>query len=105
VVSQATSGEDEEVRHSGFTEPVERLQDMVFGCAYARLGNFHLARDASQDAFMAAYRDLRSLNNPQAFAGWLMRIVVGRCDGIIRTRRVKVRPLDEVDQTSILGDI
>lgn len=55
LVSQAADRTDEAVRHRGFTALVERFQDMVFGCAYARLRDFHLAQDASQESFLVAY--------------------------------------------------
>ena len=39
-------------------EIVERFQDMAYGYAYSVLGDFHLAEDAAQEAFIEAYRCL-----------------------------------------------
>ena len=75
-------------RLEAFGEIVRRFQDMVYGCAYARLGDFHLAEDAAQEAFLAAYRELPNLREPRAFAGWLRRIVLSRCGRLTRRRRV-----------------
>jgi len=70
-----------------FGEVIGRFQDMAFGCAYAILGDFHLAEDAAQEAFLQAYRSLAGLKDLARFPRWLRRIVVGACDRIIRSRR------------------
>ncbi len=44
---------------------------MAYSCAYAVIGDFQLAQDAVQEAFITAYRDLDKLQKPNAFAGWL----------------------------------
>lgn len=66
---------------------VQRFQDMAVGYGYARLGDLQLAEDAAQEAFIAAYFELPSLHEPQAFAGWFRRIVVKQIDRIRRKRR------------------
>ena len=48
---------------------VRRFQDMAYGFAYSYLGDFHLAQDASHEAFVEAYRDLAKLREPAAFPG------------------------------------
>ena len=39
----------------GFAVLVERFQDMAVGYSYSILGDFHLAEDAAQEAFLEAY--------------------------------------------------
>jgi hypothetical protein len=41
-----------------YGEIVRRFQDMACGYAYALLGDFHLAQDAAQEAFVQGYRSL-----------------------------------------------
>ena len=53
---------------------VQRFQDMAVGYAYAILGDFHLAQDAAQEAFIEAYRDLARVYGAAAFPTWLRRI-------------------------------
>lgn len=77
-----------------FGEIVLRFQDMAYGCAQATLGDFHLAQDAAQDAFVEAYRSLPNLANPKAFPGWFRRIVVGKCSRISRKRKLPETPLE-----------
>ena len=49
---------------------------MAFACAYAAPCDFHLAEDAAQGAFVTAWRKLTQLREPEAFPGWLRRIVL-----------------------------
>src|SRR6185503_14607955 len=74
--------------HPEAYEPiVRRFQDMAVGYGYARLGDLQLAEDAAQEAFIAAYFDLASLHDPQAFPGWFRRIVIKQIDRVRRKRR------------------
>ena len=76
LVGEVAGAESADGRLAAFAEIVRRYQDMAYGCAYAILGDFHLAEDASQEAFVAAYRELPNLREPKAFAGWLRRPVL-----------------------------
>ncbi|MEW6751989.1 MAG: sigma-70 family RNA polymerase sigma factor [Candidatus Latescibacterota bacterium] len=73
---------------------VGRFQRMAYGYAYAMLGDFHLAQDAAQEAFVEAYRCLPGLREPLGFAAWLRRIVHKHCDRLTRRRRVEAVPLE-----------
>ncbi len=77
-----------------FAEIVRRFQDMGYGCAYAVLGDFHLAEDATQEAFIEAYRDLPKLRCAVAFPGWFRRVVHYRCSRVTRARRLPTVPLE-----------
>ena len=74
---------------------VQRFQHMACAYAYSVLGDFHLAEDAAQEAFVDAYRLLGELREPEAFPGWFRRIVYKHCDRLTRRRRSQV-PLDAV---------
>jgi RNA polymerase sigma-70 factor (ECF subfamily) len=80
-------------RQAAFSVLVERFQDGAFRYACALLGDSQLARDATQEAFIAAYGSLSQLRAPDAFSGWLRRIVRTYC---VRLRRgeVDVAPLE-----------
>jgi len=79
LVLRAQQGDRE-----AFTALVRRYERMTHACAYAVLGDFHLAQDAAQDAFIAAYSGLASLREPAAFPGWLR--------GITRYQALRLRP-------------
>lgn len=73
---------------------VRRFQDMAVGYAASILGDFHLAEDAAQEAFLEVWRDLAQLREPAAFAGWLRKIVFKQCDRITRGKRVATVPME-----------
>ena len=60
------------------------------------------ARDAVQEAFTKAWRDLRSLRDPDQFDAWLHRLLVHACYDELRRRRsrpieVEITPIHDVD--------
>ncbi len=93
-----------------FSGIVRRFQDMAYGYAYSILGDFHLAQDIAQEAFIEVYCQLSKLREPEAFPGWLRRIVFKHCDRIIRRRSVETVSLDvaagiaidEVDPSDVI---
>ena len=89
LVQEACSGDLE-----AFGQLVRRFQDMAYGYAYSILGDFHLAQDAAQEALVEAYRQLPNLRTPEAFPGWLRRIVLKYCDRLTRRKRIGTVPLD-----------
>lgn len=58
-----------------FAELVLRHQRKALAVSYRLLGNTHDAAEVTQDAFLKAFNNLRSLESPDRFAGWLLRIV------------------------------
>ena len=62
--------------------------------ATAILGDYHLAEDAAQEAFVDAYRELRSLREPAAFGSWLRTIVFKHCDRMTRRKRPALSGLE-----------
>jgi RNA polymerase sigma factor (sigma-70 family) len=87
-------------RRDAFGKLVVRFQDMAYGYAYAILGDAHLAQDAAQEAFIAAYQNLDQLREPKAFPGWLRRIVFTRCNRLTRSRRAQEQSLETVPHLS-----
>jgi RNA polymerase sigma factor (sigma-70 family) len=75
-----------------YGEVVRRFQRMAVAYAYGVLGDFHLAEDAAQEAFVEAYGRLGELRVRNAFASWLRRIVYKHCDREIRKRRPSAMP-------------
>ena len=57
---------------------VEQFRDMACGYAYSILGDFHLAEDVAQEAFVVAIERIEECREPERFAGWLMTIVRNR---------------------------
>jgi RNA polymerase sigma factor (sigma-70 family) len=92
LVSRIQKGDAE-----AFSELVAAFQDMAVGYAYSLLGDFHLAEDAAQEAFLDAYRHLGELQEPLAFPRWLKRIVFKHCDRRTRRHTPPTIPFHEVE--------
>jgi RNA polymerase sigma-70 factor, ECF subfamily len=69
-----------------FATLVARYERSMFIIARSVLTDRQIAEDATQDAFLAAYRALPSLKNPAAFGAWLAIIVRRRAQELSRTR-------------------
>ena len=73
---------------------VQRFQDMAVGYAYSILGDFHLAEDAAQEAFMEAYANLSKVYGETAFPSWLRKIIFKHCDRLTRGKRISTVPIE-----------
>lgn len=79
---------------------VTRRADVAFRTAFAILRNEADARDATQDAFLRAWRELRTLRDADRFDAWFGRILVNTCRNAMRGRRrriVREIPIDPTD--------
>jgi RNA polymerase sigma-70 factor (ECF subfamily) len=80
-----------------FNRLVLAYQDMVYTQAYRMMGEQEAAEDASQDAFISAYRKLDSYRGG-SFKAWLLRIVTNVCyDELRRRKRRPTTPLEPLD--------
>ncbi len=80
-----------------FNRLVIAYQDMVFNQAYRVMGELSAAEDATQEAFVSAYRKIRSYRGG-SFKAWLLRIVTNACyDELRRRKRRPTVPLEPVD--------
>lgn len=80
-----------------FNRLVLFYQDIVYSQAYRMMGEREPAEDATQDAFIAAYRKLESYRGG-SFKAWLLRIVTNVCyDELRRRKRRPTTPLEPVD--------
>jgi RNA polymerase sigma-70 factor (ECF subfamily) len=84
IVERAQAGDAD-----AFGEIVRRWERRIFALAYGMLGREEEARDATQETFLAAFRNLRSFRGEARVSSWLHRIAVNQC--ITRQRRAKVR--------------
>jgi len=82
-------------KHEAFCELVRIFQDMAYACAYAVLGDFYLAEDAAQEAFISAWQKMSQLRQPEAFPGWFRRLVLTECNRLTRGKRLRTMSLDE----------
>lgn len=69
-----------------FNQLVERHQSAAYNVAYRTLRNADDAADATQEAFLSAFRSIRSFRGG-SFRAWLLRIVVNACYDVHRYAR------------------
>lgn len=81
-----------------FNHLVLAYQELIFNQAYRVMGESNAADDATQDAFIAAYRKLNTYRGG-SFRAWLLRIVTNICYDELRRRKrhptTQLEPLDD----------
>ena len=91
LVERALAGDRE-----AFGEVVRRWERKIYALAYGLTGNVEEARDAAQETFIAAYRNLQGFRGEAKVSSWLHRIAVNQC--ITRQRRARVRAETALDE-------
>jgi RNA polymerase sigma-70 factor (ECF subfamily) len=81
---------------------VKRYERPVRAIALDVLGDYHLATDVSQDAFVTAYENLPGLRKPTVFGSWLMKIT-RRCALDFVRRRQKESPQEPAVAAAIVN--
>jgi RNA polymerase sigma-70 factor (ECF subfamily) len=94
-----------------FNQLVLAYQDNIFNTALWMLGDNDFAADLTQDAFIAAFRNITNFRGG-FFGGWLTRIVINKCyDELRRQKQHPSLPLEtqtsdgeEIDSPPWLAD-
>jgi len=87
-----------------FNQLVLAHQSKAFNLAYRITGDSDSAADATQEAFLSAYRSLSSYRGG-SFRAWLLRIVTNACyDELRRRKRRPAESLEEMEEASPTGD-
>lgn len=79
---------------NAFNDLVLRYQSQVYNLAYRIMGDGDSAADATQEAFISAYRAIGGYRGG-SFRAWLMRIVTNACYDELRRR--KRRPTSSLE--------
>src|SRR6478735_11213295 len=79
-----------------FGEIVIRWERKIFALCFGMLGREDDARDAAQETFIAAYRNLANFRGEAKVSSWLHRIAVNQCLTI--KRRAKTRSEEYLDE-------
>ena len=82
LVERAKSGDAD-----AFTQLVRVSAPRLAGVAYLILRDHDRAKDAVQDAVIAAWKDMRALRNPDAWDAWLRRLTVRACYRLAKKER------------------
>jgi RNA polymerase sigma-70 factor, ECF subfamily len=83
-----------------FNRLVLTYQEVAFNVAYRILSDEAASDDATQNAFLSAYRNINSYRGG-SFRAWLLRIVTNACyDELRRRKRRPTTPLEPMDNDS-----
>ena len=85
---------------NAFNQLIEQYQQIMYGTVFRLLSDYDTAADITQDAFIAAYKAIKSYRGEASFRSWLLRIGSNMaCD---HWRRVQRHPTASLE--SITGD-
>ncbi len=84
-----------EADREAFGEIVRRWERRIFALCFGMLGREDEARDASQEAFVAAYKNIGNFRGEAKVSSWLHRIAVNQC--LTVKRRSKTRSEEYLD--------
>src|SRR3954465_12712998 len=92
LVAQVLGG-----RREAFDQLIGKYQRQAVAVSYRLLGKTQDALEGTQDAFLKAFTSLGTLQKPEAFGGWLMRIVSNLSLNYRRGRKTRQQlPLDDM---------
>ena len=84
---------------SAFSDLVNKYQKSVHALAWRKVGDFQVAEEIAQDAFLQAYKKLATLKNTNQFAGWLYVITNNLCHDWHRRKKPAMQSIDATDTT------
>lgn len=79
-----------------FDALMRRHEDRIFGLTLRMTGNRYDALDATQEAFISAFRNAKKFKGNSAFSTWLYRIAINACTDLLRRRQRQI-PVADVD--------
>jgi RNA polymerase sigma factor (sigma-70 family) len=84
-----------------FNQLVLLYQGMAYNVAYRILGDADAAADATQDAFLSAFKAIRQFRGG-SFKAWILRIVTNSCYDQLRSKQR--RPAESLDDLNVEED-
>jgi len=79
---------------------VRQYKDIAYNLAFSVVKNTHSAEDVVQEAFIKAFKGLKSFKKDAKFTSWFYRIVVNEAFMYIRKNNIDF--VDIYEQTSVL---
>jgi RNA polymerase sigma-70 factor (ECF subfamily) len=83
---------------SAYDELVRRYQERIYATIYHMTSNHEDANDLAQEAFIKAYRALKTFKGDSSFYTWVYRIAVNKTINFLKQRRSRVQmSLNDMD--------
>ncbi|HXG65396.1 MAG TPA: sigma-70 family RNA polymerase sigma factor [Blastocatellia bacterium] len=95
IIERTLGGEPE-----AFNMLVRRWERHIYGLTLRMLGRDDEARDATQETFLSAYRNLAKFRGEAKFSSWIYRIALNICNTRLRDRPRGTVSLDEQREES-----
>lgn len=93
LIARTLAGETE-----AFSLLVRRWERPIYSLTLRMLGRDEDARDACQEAFLAAFRNLSKFRGDAKFSSWMYRIALNACHTRLRNTNGASYSLDEEDE-------
>jgi RNA polymerase sigma-70 factor (ECF subfamily) len=90
IIERTLGGE-----HDAFNLLVRRWERQIYGLALRMLGRDDEAKDATQETFLLAYRNLSKFRGEAKFSSWIYRIALNICNTKLRNRSREGISLEE----------
>ena len=86
---------------NAFATLVRKYQKPVHALVWRKIGDFHIAEEITQDAFLKAYKGLATLKKPHRFARWLSVIATRGCIAWLRKKRLATQSLEDTSHAQL----
>ena len=96
LIQQVLQGDQE-----AFAILVNKYQKGVHALAWRKIGDFHIAQEITQDAFLRAYQKLETLKNHDLFGGWLYVIASRLCADWFEKKSSPEQSLEVTDISAV----
>ena len=96
LIQQVLQGDQE-----AFAILVNKYQKGVHALAWRKIGDFHIAQEITQDAFLRAYQKLETLKNHNLFGGWLYVIASRLCADWFEKKSLPEQSLEATDMSEV----
>jgi RNA polymerase sigma-70 factor (ECF subfamily) len=90
IIERTLGGEPE-----AFSLLVRRWERQIYGLTLRMLGRDDEAKDATQETFISAYRNLSKFRGGAKFSSWIYRIALNICNTKLRSRSKVTISLEE----------
>lgn len=94
LIKKAQKGDEE-----AFIQALTSYMPVMYKVARTRLSSEEDVGDAIQETILSAFKNLQSLKNPSYFKTWLIKILINKCNDIIKqnSKVICIESYEEAD--------